>query len=477
MDESRKLFVGPRLKRLRRELNLSQSRMAEELGLSPSYLNLMERNQRPITAQVLIRLAHAYSLDPREFANDDHGRTVAELEEVFADPLFRSTPVARLELREAVESAPSLVDAINRLYRAYQAMRGAREAVTPSLSDRDRAEDASQVNPVDRVRELIHEAKNHFPELDEAAEALASDLAAAGREPFFAIAERLHAKHGIRVRIMPIDVMPDALRRYDHHRRQLLISEIVDPSGRTFQAAYQLAFAEMRDTIDALAARLEPADGPARRLLRVSFGNYFAGALMMPYGRFHAAAEALGYDVEVLGARFGASFEQVAHRLTTLGRSGARGIPFFLVRVDSAGNVSKRFSSGRFPFSQFGGTCPLWNLHSTFRTPGQVATQIIELPDGSRWFSMARAVKRAFNPWGTPDPQFVVGLGCELKYAGRLVYARGFDLSAPDPTPIGINCRLCERAACPQRAAPPLMHALIVDEMKRGVSPFEFDAT
>jgi predicted transcriptional regulator len=276
---------------------------------------------------------------------------------------------------------------------------------------------------------------------------------------------------------MPIDVMPDALRRYDHHRRQLLISEIVDPSGRTFQAAYQLAFAEMRETIDALAARLEPADGPARRLLRVSFGNYFAGALMMPYGRFHAAAEALGYDVEVLGARFGASFEQVAHRLTTLARSGARGIPFFLVRVDSAGNVSKRFSSGRFPFSQFGGTCPLWNLHSTFRTPGQVATQVIELPDGSRWFSMARAVKRAFNPWGTPDPQFVVGLGCELKYAQRLVYARGFDLSAPDPTPIGINCRLCERAACPQRAAPPLMHALIVDEMKRGVSPFEFDAT
>ncbi|MCB5174540.1 MULTISPECIES: helix-turn-helix domain-containing protein [Microvirga] len=477
MDESRKLFVGPRLKRLRRERNLSQARMAEELGLSPSYLNLMERNQRPITAQVLIRLAHAYSLDPREFATDDHERTVSELDEVFADPLFRSAPVSRLELRETVESAPTLVDAVNRLYRAYLSLRGASEALTPRLSDRDRAEDAPQDNPVDRVRHLIHEAKNHFPELDEAAETLASDLALTGHEPFYAIAERLHAKHSIRVRIMPIDVMPDSLRRFDHHRRQLLISELVDPSGRTFQAAYQLAFAEMRGAIDALAARLEPEDGPARRLLRVSFGNYFAGALMMPYGKFHAAAEALGYDVEVLGARFGASFEQVAHRLTTLARPGARGIPFFLVRVDSAGNVSKRFSSGRFPFSQFGGTCPLWNLHTTFRTPGQVVTQIVELPDGSRWFSVARSVKRAFNPWGMPDPHFVVGLGCELKYAHRLVYARGLDLSAPDPTPIGINCRLCERVACPQRAAPPLMHALIVDEMKRGVSPFEFDAT
>jgi predicted transcriptional regulator/transcriptional regulator with XRE-family HTH domain len=477
MDETRKLFVGPRLKRLRRDRNLSQAGMAEELGISPSYLNLMERNQRPITAQVLIRLSHAYSLDPREFATDDHERTVSELDEVFADPLFRSAPVSRLEMRETVESAPTLVDAVNRLYRAYVAMRGAREAFTPRLHDRDRAEDAPSDNPVDRVRHHIQEAKNYFPELDEAAETLASDLALTGHEPFYAIAERLHARHGIRVRIMPIDVMPDSLRRYDHHRRQLLISELVEPSGRTFQAAYQLAFAEMRDTIDVLVARLEPVDGPARRLLRVSLANSFAGALMMPYGKFHAAAESLGYDVEVLAARFGASFEQVAHRLTTLARPGQRGIPFFLVRVDSAGNVSKRFSSGRFPFSQYGGTCPLWNVHATFRTPGQVATQIIELPDGSRWFSVARSVKRAFNPWGTPEPQFVVGLGCELKYAHRLVYARGLDLSAADPTPIGINCRLCERVACPQRAAPPLMHALIVDEMKRGVSPFEFDPT
>jgi len=477
MDQSRKLFAGPRLKRLRRDLNLSQAGMAEELGLSPSYLNLMERNQRPITAQVLIRLADAYSVDPREFATDDQDRAVAELEEIFADPLFRSTPVSRPELRDTIENAPGLVDAVGRLYRAYVAMRSAREMHTPDLSDRDRAEDAPHDNPVDRVRHLIQEARNHFPELDEAAETLASDLQLTGHDPFFAIAERLRAKHGIRVRVIPVDVMPDSLRRYDPHRRQLLISEMVDPSGRTFQAAYQLAFAEMRQVIDDLSSRLETADGPARRLLRVSLANYFAGALMMPYGRFHAAAEALGYDVEVLGARFGASFEQVAHRLTTLARPGARGIPFFLLRVDSAGNVSKRFSSGRFPFAQYGGTCPLWTVHATFRTPGQVVTQVIELPDASRWFSVARAVKRASTAWGMPDQQFVVGLGCELKYAHRLVYARGLDLSAPDPTPIGINCRLCERAACPQRAAPPLMHALIVDEMKRGVSPFEFDPT
>jgi XRE family transcriptional regulator, fatty acid utilization regulator len=471
---TRKLFVGPRLKRLRRERHLSQSRMAEDLEISPSYLNLMERNQRPITAQVLIRLANAYSLDPREFATDHDERTTSELEEVFADPLFRSSPVSRLEIRDAVESAPTVVDAIGRLYRAYVGLRGASEAYTLHGSDRDRGEDAAEQSAVERVRALIHDAKNHFPEIDEAAEKLAADLRLTGHEPFFAISDLLRAKHGIRVRVMPIETMPETLRRYDHHRRQLLISEVVDQPGRMFQAAYQLSFSEIGNIINDLSARLEPNEGPARRLLRVSFGNYFAGALMMPYGRFHEAAESLGFDIEVLGARFGASFEQVAHRLTTLARPGAQGIPFFLVRVDGAGNVSKRFSSGRFPFSRYGGTCPLWNVHAAFRTPEQILTQIIELPDATRWFSVARAVRRSLSRWGAPDPQFVVGLGCELKYAHRLVYARALDLSRAEATPIGVNCRLCERVACPQRAAPPLTRPLVVDEMTRGISPFGF---
>jgi predicted transcriptional regulator len=448
--------------------------MADELGVSPSYLNLMERNQRPITAQVLIRLANAYGIDPRAFASDDEEQAVSELEEVFADPIFRNLAVSRLDLRETAESAPTVVEGIHRLYRAYMAARTGREALAPGTSDNDRAEDAPDDNPVGRVRELVHEAKNHFPELDEAAEILSSDLALTGHELFYAITDRLRTRHGIRVRIMPVDLMPETLRRYDLHRRQLLISELMDQAGRTFQSAFQLGLVETAGTIDALSGRLEPNDGPVRRLLRVTLANYFAGALMMPYGPFHGAAESLGYDVDLLAARFGASFEQVAHRLTTLARPAARGIPFFMLRVDSAGNISKRFSSGRFPFSRFGGTCPLWNVHATFKTPGQIITQIVELTDGSQWFSLARTVKRSVTPWGAPDPHFAIGLGCELKFASRLVYARGLDLTAPDPTPIGINCRLCERPSCPQRAAPPLTRPLIIDERVRGVSPFTF---
>ncbi len=471
---ARKLFVGPKLKRLRRELGFTQARMADELGVSASYLNLMERNQRPVTAQILIRLANAFDVDARQFSADDDERAVAELEEILADPLLKGIEVGRAELRDAIDAAPAMVDVVRRLYEAHVALRNRPAAASPALADTDRAEGAYAANPIDRVRAVIQDARNHFPELEEAAERVALELGMSGHELFYGIVHRLKERYGIRVSIVPDDLMRHDLRRYDRHRRHLKISELVEPSGRTFQAAYQLAFAEAGEIIDRLANGLEPEATDARRLIRIMLANSFAAALMMPYARFYEAAEALGYDIDVLGARFGASFEQVSHRLTTLARPAMRGVPFFLLRVDSAGNVSKRFSSGLFPFSRFGGTCPLWTVHATFKTPGQILTQVVELPDGSRWFSVARTVRRALSRYGVPSPQFALGLGCELKHAHRLVYARGLDLAASEAAPIGINCRLCERASCPQRAAPPLSKSLFVDETVRGVSPFAF---
>ena len=448
--------------------------MAEELAVSPSYLNLMERNQRPITVPVLVRLTNVYAIDPREFMEDGADAAVEALDQVLSDPLFRDAPVARAELQDAAEYAPSVIAAMQKLYRAYAAARETGEARVLTNVDPDRNEGAVGDSPIERVRAILHENRNHFPELDALAESFASDLALEGPGPFHIMAERLRSKHGIRVRLLPVDVMGDRLRWYDLHRRQLLISEIMDQPGRTFQVAYQLAISEHGALVNAICAKLEPRDDVARRLLRITLANYFAGAVMMPYARFHEGAEATGYDLEVLAARFGASFEQVAHRLTTLGRPTARGIPFFLVRVDIAGNVSKRFSAGRFPFSQTGGTCGLWNLHATFAEPGRILTQVIELQDGGQWFSMARTVRRAINPHGTVAPRFALALGCEIKYANRLVYARRLDLATPDVTPIGINCRLCDRPNCPQRAAPPALRPLDIDDTMRSVSLFAF---
>ncbi|VFU09845.1 conserved hypothetical protein [Methylocella tundrae] len=470
---SRKIFAGPRLKRLRRERRLTQARMADELDVSPSYLNLMESNQRPITVQVLIRLTDVYGVDPRDFMEADGEQSVGDMEQILADPLFRDAPVPRGEVRDAAEHSPALLAAMLRLYRAYSTAREASEAGIFSGADRDRAEPLLGESPIEKVRGVLQDARNHFADLDEAAESFASTLQVEPHGLFPALTDYLRMRHGIRVRALPLEVMGDRLRWYDHHRKQLMISEVMDQPGRTFQAAYQLALTEFDGLLNETVARLEQSE-VARKLLRVTLANYFAGALMMPYDRFYEAAELVGYDVEVLAARFGASFEQVAHRLTTLSRQTARGIPFFLLRVDIAGNVSKRFSSSRFPFANSGGTCALWNIHATFANPGRILTQVIELMDGSQWFSIARTVRRSITPWGGIEPRFAIGLGCEIKYARRLVYARRLDPDAPEATPIGINCRLCERPGCAQRAAPPALRALLVDESTRSVSPFPF---
>lgn len=470
----RKIFAGPRLKRLRRDRHLTQAAMAAELDVSPSYLNLMERNQRPITVQVLIRLTDAYGVDPRDFMEVEGEHSAGEMEQILADPLFREAHVPRAEVRDAAENSPALLAAMARLYRAYSAAREATEAGVAAGSDRDRAEPVLGESPIDRVRAILQEARNHFPELEDAAETAASELALTGQDLFFALSEHLRARHGIRVRVLPLEVMGDRLRWYDHHRHQLMISEAVEPPGRIFQAAYQLALSQFGDLLNAIAMRLEPNDEVSRRLLRITLANYWAGAVMMPYARFHDAAELAGYDVELLASRFAASFEQVAHRLTTLARPAMRGVPFFLLRVDIAGNVSKRFSSSRFPFANSGGTCPLWNIHAAFTEPGKILTQVIELTDGSQWFSIARTVRRSLTPFGALEPHFAIGLGCEIKYARRLVYAKRLDYSALDAAPVGINCRLCERPACPQRAAPPALRPLSVEESMRSISPFTF---
>nr|WP_281501607.1 short-chain fatty acyl-CoA regulator family protein [Kordiimonas laminariae] len=288
------------------------------------------------------------------------------------------------------------------------------------------------------------------------------------------LAGRLDEEHGIRVRIMPYEVMPETLRHFDLHRRQLLISEMLDASTRVFQLALQIAMLEYRPVVLRIGDSHSWRTEEARRLVRISLFNYIAGALLMPYSRFLNDAKALKYDIEHMSRRYGASFEQVCHRLTTLQRPGERGVPFFFIRLDKAGNVSKRFSAGRFHFSRFGGTCPLWRVHDTFSTPGKIDTQIIEMPDNTRYFSVARTVSRQGARYGDPDQQLAIGLGCDIAYARELIYARGHDLENPEATPVGPNCRLCERPACPQRANPPLTKSLVLDERSRGISAYRF---
>ncbi len=471
----RKLYAGPRVRRLRAGLGLSQSRMAEDLSVSTSYLNLIERNQRPVTAQFLLRLVDVFNIDVRGLTGDSTDALMASVAEVLSDPLFTTLAVSRIEIQDVAQSTPAVSQALVRLYGAYRELANARASGTDALGVTDDGRTKTdERSPLEQVRELIQSRQNHFPELDAQGEAVAEELRLTGDGLLTAIKTRLRTRHSIQVGVLPADVMPESLRRYDHHRKQLQLSELLDPPGRAFQALVQIAQLEARTVIDREVLESGLVDDVSQRLLRVNLANYFAASVLLPYARFHAAAEETGYDLALLVTRFGASIEQVCHRLTTLQRPTMRGVPFFLIRVDQAGNVSKRFAAGRFHFSKFGGTCPLWHVHAAFQQPGEVLRQIIEMPDGTRYFSLARTVRSYTLPWGEPAPQFAVGLGCELKYARHLVYARGLDLDKPTTTPIGTNCALCPRDNCRQRGQPPLAGRMVIDERVRGPSPFGF---
>jgi XRE family transcriptional regulator, fatty acid utilization regulator len=477
ISERRKILAGGKLRKLRTNLSLSQSAMAAELGVSVSYLNLIERNQRPVTAQLLIKLSETYDVDPSTFAQDDEQRATSACEEIFADTLFQGTTVPRAEIRTLINDLPTITEAMQRLYDAYIQLRDSGMTVVGQNSDTDRGDAAmarNNHNPVETLREFLQRCNNHFPELEELAERLVAEMRVGNESIFAAVTARLHNTHNIRIQVLPVDVMGNMLKRYDTHRRKLMFSELLEASGRAFQAAFHLALVEAGPMLDQLAETASD-HGPTRKLARIMLANYLAGAIMMPYQTFFTASEQLAYDVDILAARFSASYEQVAHRLTTLARPSARGVPFFMVRIDDAGNVSKRFSSGTFPFARYGGTCPRWKIHSCFRNPGRTETQALELPDGGKWFSIARTVQRAATVWGEQGAQFAIGLGCELKYAHRLVYGRDRDAKNPDATPIGVNCRLCERPNCAQRAAPPSLRPLDINENVRGPSPFDAD--
>src|SRR4051812_16996156 len=417
----RKLFLGARLKRLRRERGLNQSQMAEGLGISGSYLNHLERNQRPVTAGILLRLAESFDVDVRSFAaegGDTGGAT--QLGEIFSDPMLADLGVSRYELVELADNAPSVAEGIARLYTAVRDMQR-----RPQGEER-RADPRSLITPETWVRDYIQAQRNHYPELEEASETLGGALnhPLSLSEP---LRQRLKDAWGVEVRVVDPEVLEDASQHYDPQRRQLMLSTLLRPENRTFGIAYQLALLEFAPLIASMLEAARPPDPGSKRLLHMSFANYAAGAIMMPYGKFLRAAEEHRYALDRLTAHFGANVEQIAHRFPTLSRSGASGVPFFMPRAAPAGNISKRYAGESFPFSHFGGTCPRWHMHTAFQTPGQTVRQLIETPDGQRYFTISRTIERPIRPDLSDDALLAIGLGCDAKHAPRIAYADGLD--------------------------------------------------
>jgi predicted transcriptional regulator/DNA-binding XRE family transcriptional regulator len=476
LAQTRKAMLGHKIRRLRQELGLSQAEMAGQLAISASYLNLIEHNQRAVTVPLLFRLGKAYEIDLKAFAEDEEAQLAAGLKEAFADPLFAQERPRDADLRELGDASPAAASAVLTLYRAYRALREDAQALAERMVESGRPHSLEgAASPLDEVRDFQQAMNNHAPELEAAAEELWADGGLEADDLGRGLARPLEAAHGVSVRVMPAEVMGDALRRYDFHRRRVLLSEALAPASRTFQLAMQAALLGRRELLDRLAGRGKLTSPEAERLARAGLAAYFAGAVLMPYDRFREAAAELRHDISLLERRFGASFEQVCHRLTTLQRPGARGVPFFFIRIDRAGNVSKRLDGGGFRFSRFGGACPRWIVHEAFARPGEVLAQAATMPDGATFFTIARTAEGPAGYRRGPATQFAIGLGCDAKDAGKLVYSDGFDLAnAAAATPIGVACRICERSDCAQRAHPPLNQRLRIDENVRRASPFTF---
>lgn len=441
-----KTYLGVRLRRLREERSLTQAALARALEISPSYLNQIEQNARPLTVPVLLKLNAAFGLDVQIFSDEGEARLISDLRAALAD---QGAGISLAELRELASNMPEVARSIIAMQARLRETTERADLFAGQITEAPGHSPAA----FEAVRDWFYERRNHVAELDTAAERIGDTLPpgrmAAG------LVDRLAGRHGIR-----IAQGGEALRRYDHGARILHLAAHLDPGQIAFQIATQIAFLEQGDTIARLSD--DPKLGPeARQLLRIGLANYFAGALILPYRAFLAAAEATQHDIDLIARHFGVGFETTCHRLSTLQRPDARGVPFFFIRVDRAGNISKRQSATDFHFSRIGGSCPLWNIYEAFARPGEIIRQVAQMPDGRSYLWVARMVASGQGGFGAPVKTFAVALGCDLTHAGRLVYARGLDLKNPDmAAKIGPGCKICERPACPQRAFPMAGRAL-----------------
>jgi predicted transcriptional regulator/transcriptional regulator with XRE-family HTH domain len=468
-----KAFMGARLRRLREERRLSQTAAARLLGLSASYYNQLENDERPLTAPVLVKVSAAFAVDVQVFSEEEEARLIADMREALSAAAPQDS-IAAGELREVAGSAPAIGRALVTMHRKLREAVDRADAMADRLGGTRTALPSLPLMPFEEVRDFFYARHNYFHQLDVAAERLFTEAALSVGDVASGLAERLTRRHGLQIVFAGDDAeTPIPQRKYAPRERRLLLSGQLSSGQRAFQMATQLAFLEFGEGIQRLVDENGFSSEEARALARIGLANYFAGALLMPYRPFLEATESFRYDIDRLRQRFGVGFEVVCHRLSTLQRTGARGVPFFFIRVDRAGNISKRQSATDFHFSRVGGTCPLWNVYEAFAQPGRILRQLAQMPDGRTYLWIARTVSRELGGYSTPGKTFAIALGCDLQHAGRLVYSKGLDLEDPSArTPIGAGCKVCERAGCPQRAFPPIGAKLIVDENERRLEPY-----
>lgn len=465
-----KIFAGPRVRRIRNGLGLTQTAMAEALSISPSYLNLIERNQRPLTVQLLLRLASVYKVDMEDLQGEAGG-SVAQLKEVFADPLLSGELPGDLELVEVADAAPNVAGGVVKLYRAYREQASRLSDLAEVLSREGRATSLAGARlPIDEVREKLEQRSNYFEAIDAAAEAFHAALAP-GDDLAGALKVWLKKEHGVVVRLLPVHAMPTLRRRFDRHSMRLFLSERLSAHDQLREIAMEAVQLALREEIAAELDRLTLSGNEARRIARFELARNAAHALMMPYDAFLAAAQRARFDIDLLRTRFAVSFEQAATRLTMLQRPGQAAPPFFLLELDVAGHRLRRAGAQGFPQARFGGGCPKLNVHAAFAQPGQVLAERVEMPDGAAFLTVSRTLDGPHTAFGERVRRTALLLGCDAAASAETAYGEAVQ---PPPVAVGAACRLCERQGCLARAEPPVTRPLGLDEMVAGLSLFDF---
>lgn len=515
-------LVGPRIRERRKSLGMTQAGLAAQVGISPSYLNLIESDRRRIGGALLMQLSQALGLASAELDGATERRLVADLAEVAGEPAlaaFRLDPDAAAEaagrhpelaralvwlhrawldrgrvvtaLSDRLNQDPFLGDAVHGLLSRVAAIRSCAEILdggddlapverarfsTIVREESERLGDLAQalaayfdqahvatrsITPVEELDDFIFDSDYHFPPLEQAARDFRAAARIEGDVADATLVDYLRRVHSVEVRIAsaaeaPADAAPQGEREaaYDPQSRMLVIADWTSPATRRFELARLAtglfhqgrAVAELVDGSPALST------DAARRRARQALSAYLAAAVLMPYDVFLAAAQELRYDVDLLARRFGTSFEQVCHRLVSLRRPDAPGIPFALMRTSPSGHVSKRMPLPSLPLPRHGNACPLWAVHAAFRTPGMIIRQLAEFPSGDRFLFLARTVTKGRAAFAAPPRLLSLMLACDALHADRTVYADGLDLSSTAPAvPVGPNCRICVRRSCLHR--------------------------
>ena len=463
-----KTFIGPHLRRLRGEKAQTQGQMAKALGISPAYVNLLENNQRSVSVAILLRVFETYGVDWRDIAKDDDAVHLADLKAMMQDPVFGSERPDLHQMRAALVHSPALVQSMLQLHRAYQS---AADQVLSLAESGDAKVDST--TPEAAVHNCFRRNRNHFRTLEDAAGGFWGASPPDRDEVYTALKQRLRKTVGITVRLVAVRDLPGALRQYNEQRREILLSEALDHTNRIFQLVHMAGLLEQRLLLDGLIAQSGLDQPRAVSRLRVELANYFAAAVLMPYDAFLAEARASKYDLDHLATRFGVSFEQACHRATTLQRDGAQGVPFFFLRIDKGGNVTKRFNATDFHLAEYGGACPRLDVHTSFRTPGRIVPQLVEMPDASRYFVFSRTVDRPTFERHGQDNRLAVAMGCTFADAHQIGYAEPFQHPETQVVKIGINCRICPRSDCDQRAHQAALRLQPIDEKRRGATRFD----